>query len=423
MWKPKLYLAPSNFYAILSNWPSVDEISLDLLRLCKEDGEYEGYVSPFTLLELSKRFNEKEMNMLYELIAQYDLKLIEYRTSKEIDYLANNYQTAKILPDLYALDYYHVATCAYLNIEYYVCWNEEYVVNFQTFRRFIYSHVPRGYRSIIQLATPTYFTGMAKSVSIKQLFSETFNARMSALNEILHLKLEERTNGIQKSILSNLEGRIPTTLLPNEKIRPARIPVLELPDIQLAFQVTSFHAEIKNKEIPLLDLGYEEAGFGMDYHLFKLQTVEGIELLKNKQLEIIINLPTKSTREEAEAIQKQRNTDFIKWLLPQIRIAIDPSTKEYPENNWDYLSRYSYREIDYRLASSISGESISKIKRKALELAEMVTGKAWQYYQGFSFSGEWCMFNENYDHGNGTHLIVEKDGKEVWVILINTIIP
>ena len=212
-------------------------------------------------------------------------------------------------------------------------------------------------------------------------------------------------------------------VLPNEKILPARIPMLNLENVDLKFHVTAFENEIRNKEIPLLDLSYDTIGWDMNYHLFKLEVLAGQELLKNKQLELIYHLPVQYTLEELENIAKDRNKNFIDWILPQIRSAIDDSETNFEEIPRNQIQRYSYREIDYKLATSIWGETIKTIKTKALEFSLFITQNAWQYYQGFSFPNAWCKHNQGYDHGENTHLIFEKDGKEIWVVLINTVIP
>ena len=148
----------------------------------------------------------------------------------------------------------------------------------------------------------------------------------------------------------------------------------------------------------------------MDYHLFKLNVIKGAEILKNKQLELIYYLPTKYTAEEFKEITSERNKNFIDWILPQIRSAIDESNKEFAEIPQESIQRYSYREIDYKLSTALWGESIKKIKEKSLEFALFITQNAWQYYQGFTFSNSWCKYNDGFDHGENTHLIIEKTG-------------
>lgn len=420
MWKPKIYVGTSIFDMILSQKEELKRCSILLLEKCKNQSEYEGFISAFTLFELSKRYDiEKVINY----IKKYDLRLIEYRNPKEIDYLAANYSNKSFLSEELNIEYFHISTCAYLNLEFYVCWNINRVINFPIFRSILHSHIPRGYRSNIKLKTPEYFISKECSESSYEIIQKSIQSKIKAASEIESMKIEERSKYVQTVANQLVSGSLQKTTLPNEKIRPARIPVMGINDIELEFEVTSFEKEIKNKTIPLLDLDYKDTGFGMDYHLFKLKIVKGAELLKNKQLELIYHLPTKYTAEELKEITSERNKKFIDWVLPQLRTAIDNSTDEFEGIPKESIQRYSYREIDYKFASSMWGESIKKIKTKSLELALFITQNAWQYYQGFSFPKSWCSQNKYFDHGENTHLIIEKEGKEIWIIMINTIIP
>lgn len=423
MWKPKIYIGTSIFDMILSEKEELKRCSIMLLEKCKNQNEYEGFISAFTLFELSKRYDSVKIEIALNHVKRCNLKFIEYRNPKEIDYLAANYSHKSFLPDDLNIEYFHIATCAYLNLEFYVCWNINNVINFPIFRNILHSHIPRGYRSNIQLETPEYFISKECSESSHEIIQKSLQSKNKAASEIDNMKIEERSENIQTIANQLINGSLQKTILPNEKIRPARIPVLEINDVELEFEVTSFENEIKNKTIPLLDLDYKDTGFGMDYHLFKLNVVKGVELLKNKQLELIYHLPTKYTAEEFKEITSERNKKFIGWILPQIRTAIDNSADEFEDIPKESIQRYSYREIDYKFASSVWGESIKKIKTKSLELALFITQNAWQYYQGFTFPKSWCSQNKYFDHGENTHLIVEKEGKEIWVVMINTIIP
>ena len=109
--------------------------------------------------------------------------------------------------------------------------------------------------------------------------------------------------------------------------------------------------------------------------------------------------------------------------MPQIRRAIDNSLDEFEKIPKESIQRYSYKEIDYKLSSSIWGESIKKIKTKSLELALFITQNAWQRYQGFSFSNSWCLQTKGFDYSENTHLILEKEGNEIWIVIMNIIVP
>ena len=123
MWKPKIYIGTSLFDMILSEKKELKRCSIVLLDKCKHQDQYEGFISAFTLFELSKRYDTKKLKIVLNYIKNYDLKFIEYRSPKEIDYLVANYSNASFFPKELSIEYFHISTCAYLNLEFYVCWN------------------------------------------------------------------------------------------------------------------------------------------------------------------------------------------------------------------------------------------------------------------------------------------------------------
>ena len=285
----------------------------------------------------------------------------------------------------------------------------------------MHSHIPRGYRSNINLESPEYFIEQECSEGISDLIEHTFLSKKDCLKQLEKFAFGEKTKWVQFRSNELLKSRIKSILLPNEKIQPSRIPLLDLTDIQLKFDVKSFEDEIKENNIPLLD--YNTAVFDMDYQMFQLKTSQGVQLLKNKQLEIIYNFPTQYSKEEFIQLTDERNANFINWLLPQIRNCIETPKETYAVIQPGQVRNYHYRDIDHKLADSISTESIKTVKLKALQLAELITKGSWQSFQGFQLSGEWCDLNSGFKHGNTTHIIIDKDGLEIWIVMMNAIIP
>jgi len=424
MWKPKIYLGTSVFDMILSANDELKRSSLLLLEKCKDQLEYEGYVSAYTIYELSYRSSAKQMAFLGELLNKYDIYYIQYLHPGEIDYLAVNYIQKDFLSGWPAIEYYHFSTCAYLNLEYYVCWNKDQIINFPVFRSILHTHIPRGYRSNINLCTPEFLTGVPCWENSAKLIDQTVASKMQVTRNVQEKPPVERSSYVQAKSDSLISGDIHKKVLPDNQHYPARMPVLDLKDVPLKFNVRSFNDQIRRKEIPLLDLGYEFTGFDMDYHLFKLEVEQGSGLLKNKQMELIYHLPVNYTEDEYQRISQERNKKFIDWLLPQVRAAIDNSTTSYAEIEKDHISGYSYRELDYKLSSSFFSENkIATIKRKAIDLADLISNNTWQNYQGFLFPGPWCIYQEGFSYGEQTHLIIEKEGGHIWLILINAVIP
>lgn len=423
MWKPKIYIGTSIIDSIFKGDSDTTFISKLLISKCKNQIEFEGYVSPFTIIELNQRYPTTDFANILKFLNKNDVKLIKYLHPKEIDYLVKHYEHKSILSEEFQYDYYHIATCAYLNIEFYISWNTEIIVNFQNFKNVMYCHTPRGYRSSFQFRTPEYLVAEKCSSNLKDIIVDSIETKRKQYSILNNIEIEKQALYQEEKAFKILEDKIQSKILPESVNKAARIPALEIGKSTLKFLKTNYKDDITNKEIPLLDLDYETIGMDVYFELIKLEVTEGQEELKNRQLELIYHLPTKYSQEELNKINQERNKNFIDWLLPQIKSEIDNTEKEYNEIQKEWIRRYHYREIDQNLANSIRGESLEVIKTKAIELNKFITQKAWQYYRGFSFPGQWCKFNDGYDHGEFTHIITEKDGKEIWLIFVNEIIP
>lgn len=424
MWKPKIYIGTSLFDCILSSHKESASISLELIQRCKDQFMYTGFVSPFTIYELEKRYTKEQINSLVSLLNENHIWLINYGSPIEIDHLVNWYKNSEILPESIQLDYYHLATCSYLNIEFYVCWNKIEIANFQTFRKIVHTHKPHGYRSVIHIETPEYFTERENTENTFNIIEPSLSSKKECLDEINNFPVGQRALFTQQKVMEIGNLIFNKINLPNKEFLPARIPLLDLSEVELRFETKSFDQIIKDQSIPLFDLNYNATTFEMDYHMLELTTLQGEVLLKNKQLEIIYHLPVGFSEADPNNIKQERISKFINWLLPQIRCAFDHTKIEFPEIKSERIRSYSFNEIDFMLAQSVDTKSIKEAKSKAIELTDFITGGAWQEYQGFIFSGEWCNLNSGFGYGlNDTHIIIHKDGKRMWVLLINPIIP
>lgn len=423
MWRPKIYIGTSIIDSIYKGVSNSSEISKLLISKCKDQIKFEGYISAFTIIELYERYSSNDFRDILRYLNENDIHLIKFLLPKEIDYLVKQYEHKNILDDEFRYDYYHIATCAYLNIEFYICWNIDVIVNFNNFKKVMHSQTLRGYRSIFQFRTPEYLTAKQCSSDLNEIIFDGIKIKKQQYLKLNKIDLEYQARNQENEAISIVGNAMKLTTLPETVNKAARIPTLEIGKSNLKFQITNFKDEIKNKSIPLLDFDYESIGIDVHFEMFKLEVIEGQEELKNRQLELIYHLPTRYSQQELTQINQDRNKKFIDWILPEIRLGIDNNGKEFNEIQKEWIKRYHYREIDQNLANSIRGESLELIKTKAIELNKFITQKAWQYYRGFSFPQPWCNFNEGYDHGEFTHIITEKDGKEIWIIFVNEIIP
>jgi len=287
----------------------------------------------------------------------------------------------------------------------------------------MYCHTPRGYRSIFQFRTPEYLVAKQCSSNLSDIITDSIKTKRKLYSILNKIELEEQALYQENEAIRISGNALDIKTLPESINKAARIPTLEVGKSNLEFKITNYENDIKNKAIPLLDLDHESMSMDVHFGLFRLEVIKGQEELKTRQLELLHHLPTKYSQEELKEINQNRNKKFIDWVLPEIRVALGETEKEYEEIPKEWIKRYEYREIDQNLADSITGESLGMIKTKALELHKFITQKAWQYYRGFSFPKPWCQINEGYHHGQFTHIITEKDGREIWVIFMNTIIP
>ena len=190
---------------------------------------------------------------------------------------------------------------------------------------------------------------------------------MVALEEIQNDTIVGKTEFVQNAVNQSINNSIPKIGLPNKRFRPSRQPLLKLEDVKLNFQVKSYNKEIEEKAIPLLgDIG---TGFYHKYHLFHLQTLEGEELLKNKQIEIFSHYPVNLTTEEHLKYANKKSTNFVNWLLPRIRNFIESPTTTFSKLQEESVKRNGYKEIDSQFHRSIDYNDVEFAKRKAIDLS------------------------------------------------------
>jgi hypothetical protein len=420
--KSKIYIGTSVFDMILSNRAALKKCSLLLLEKCKNQEAYDGYISAFTLFELSKRYNQEEINTIITLAEKHHLNYIEYRSPREIDHLAKTYMSDSQLPKEFAMDCFHIAVAAYVRFDFYVCWNVNDIINHTTFRNMINAQQSKGYRSGIRFCAPQYLISKECVTSAQEIIARTVDAKWKAAAEITSEPFETQCVFVQsfgQNLLVN--HTLEKITLPAIGIAVARIPVLKIEEVPLKFQVTSFAEEIKEKSLPLTQISYADTKQYIEYHIFRLDILEGQELLKNKQLALMNHMPVHHTTQEFFQILAERSKEFIDWILPQIRTAIDDSDDSFEGIPRDYIQYYSHSQIDVKLANTVDGidESLHKVKTKALEMAQFITKNDWKNYHGFHFTKPWCAQNNYMEYGENTHLIFEKEGKEIWVLLMN----
>ena len=185
---------------------------------------------------------------------------------------------------------------------------------------------------------------------------------------------------------------------------------------KIEFNVTTFEKEIEKKKIPLLDLDYEITRVDMHYEMFKLDVTRGSSLLMNKQVNLIPHIHSKS-EENLKKDRKIKIEEFTNWILPQIRTAIDFSNQKFKAISQDSIKHRPYWELDHSLW--FQSNSTTLVKKRAIDLISYITSDQWNKYHSFSLFDSWCFQNSSTDLWyNYTHLIVDKEGEEIWVIMM-----
>lgn len=424
MWKPSIYLGASIFDMILSDNQALKRSAYLLLELCKGHTAYVGHISPYTIYELSFRCSDEQMTFISDTLIKYDILYIQYLLPKEIDYLANRYIESKFLPASLTIDYYQIASSVYLNLENYICYNSAEVINQYTYSAMFRVSTSNGYRGISNyMHTPDYLTRRACLGNADEVISQTLTSKIKAADKVQEQPLGDRSTYVQTIADTLLSANVQRVVMPIRDNDVARIPMLDLTEIPLKFKVRSFEEEIQGKEIPLLDLDEEETGYQMENYLYKLELEEGAALLKNQLLGLIYHYPMRYTEEEHNKISNERNKKFIDWLLPQIKAVIDPSGKPFEEIKKEVIRHHYYHGMDQQIVSgSFDDKNIVMIKRKAIELVDFMVQGNWKKYVLFTFTGHWCSQNEIFYLGEDTRLMIERDGKEIWVLLLNAVI-
>ena len=427
VWKARLYIGTSIFDGLLSNVPEASEAAITLFEKCKYRTEYEGLISPFTIFELRKRYNDKQFQKVIDWAVKYDLNLVAFHSFREVDHLVGIYFNKKILPKELEFDYFHIASCTYLNIDFYVCWNIEDLINYRTFNKFFHSHLGTGYQSAIKLRTPEFLIGKTYSVFPFQIIQNTYPSKIALQKEVENHTSRTRTEYVQTATDKLILDSIPRIGLPNKRFYPSRQPLLKIDNVEFNFQVKSYEKEIEKKEIPLL--GDIRVDMYHNYHLFQLTTLEGSELLKNKQVEIYSHFPVDLSSEEHAKYSIKKNTHFINWLLPQLRTFIEKPIATFPELEENFVKRNSFKEIDEQIHRSVGYDynDVKLAKEKAIELTEYITKGQWARYNSFSIFNPWSDLNGYGEYDsifcNHTHLIIEKEGKEIWILMVISHIP
>jgi len=113
-------------------------------------GEYDGYTSQYTILELQKTYEPKQSDML-ALIDKHNVKVLEF-DDKAVE-LTNLYVLSGIIPEKYLFDGFHIAIASINELDCILSFNFQHINKLKTKRMTTQVNQESGYNGIT-ICTP-----------------------------------------------------------------------------------------------------------------------------------------------------------------------------------------------------------------------------------------------------------------------------
>lgn len=143
---PAIYLETTIF-----NFPFADDApqyKADTLKLFEEikTGKFEPYTSVYTIDELQAEPNQDNRNRMMQIIADYNIKVLEKNTKS--DTLAGLYIQEGAVKASYLSDALHIAIAAVNRLDFIVSLNFQHIVKRKTIEKTAVINVREGYKQI-----------------------------------------------------------------------------------------------------------------------------------------------------------------------------------------------------------------------------------------------------------------------------------
>ncbi len=431
MWKPLIYLDSSVFTVLHpSNQVKTNsrEISLELLSRCKEQKVFKGYASPFLIHELGKQFDD--LSFFFDLLETYDITYLTFSQPKDIDNIANGLANKKILSERNTFDYFHLATCAYLAIEYFVTWDRERLNNFDAENKIHRANYVYYYRNNYKIVNPAFLIGKEHTEPLEGLLKQSllYKKEIGKLFDTIEFgKRSALVQGLVKPYLAEIKKRAISIIdTPTEQMRCRTVhEAPEYEDIPLGFELKNYDEAIELKQFPLLTQNeYLESSCIHNFKLYHYKVTEGVDLLKGMMVKTFRGMPIKSnylsveTREKEVENYKQNKADFINWLIPQLLSSIDYyGEKKYEEIRKDDFQEFGHSGIDQAIIQLLeTNENIRPLKDLILNFVDFLTDGNWKNYRGYTSSFDWHYSMQNTI--NNTFIMINKEAKDIWLLLV-----
>jgi predicted nucleic acid-binding protein len=134
--------------------PELKEITIDFFDNFIRPMRYDTFISRFVIAEIEDMLNEEKKNKLLKVVDDYRLELLELHDIDEIQFLADKYVEAGIIPVKKINDAYHIAVSVINQIDYLVSWNYKHLANVKKERLIHLVNLANNYTHEIRIITP-----------------------------------------------------------------------------------------------------------------------------------------------------------------------------------------------------------------------------------------------------------------------------
>ena len=143
---PKLYLETTIInFVVAHDAPEKRAITERLLAEIKK-GMYEPYISELTIDEINATSSRRRKEELKSVIEDLQPEILSM--TEEVEFLAEEYIKAKIIPKSYEDDALHIAIATIYNMNAIVSWNFQHIVKLKTKQGVVGLNGMKGYKNI-----------------------------------------------------------------------------------------------------------------------------------------------------------------------------------------------------------------------------------------------------------------------------------
>jgi predicted nucleic acid-binding protein len=153
--KLKIYLDTSVINFLFSEQsPEKKEITIDFFQNYVSKEIFDVYISPLVIEEINRTNNVNKLNLLLNVVRDFNLKSVDITQSEEIISLANEYLSKGVLPKNSEADALHIAICIINNIDILLTWNFKHLANINRRKKVYLINIENNYNNSFEILTP-----------------------------------------------------------------------------------------------------------------------------------------------------------------------------------------------------------------------------------------------------------------------------